>query len=78
MATIEKPQYHNPKQYPQDRRVYQVTPAREEFTRPSNIPNQQLTASKVFDSLAKSVDNFQGLYQQSENTANQLQATDNK
>ena len=74
MATIEKPQYHNPKQYPQDRRVYQVTPAREEFTRPSNIPNQQLTASKVFDSLAKSVDNFQGLYQQSENTANQLQA----
>mgnify|MGYP003649209755 CR=1 FL=1 len=74
MAELTKPQYSNQKLYPSDRKVYQVQPERSDFARPSNIPNQSLTASRVFDSLAKSLDNFHGLYQQSENTANQLQA----
>ena len=74
MATIEKPQYHNPKQYPQDRRVYQVTPAREEFTRPSNIPDKVLTVSTVMDSLIGSLNQYQEIYANSEKTANVLQA----
>jgi len=74
MATIEKPQYHNPKQYPQDRRVYQVTPAREEFTRPSNIPDKVLTVSNVMDSLIGSLNQYQEIYANSEKTANVLQA----
>jgi hypothetical protein len=74
MATIEKPQYHNPKQYPQDRRVFQVNPAREEFTRPSGVPDTMFAVSNVMDTLINGLGQYQEIYANSEKTANVLQA----
>ena len=74
MADIEKPQYHNPRQYPQDRQIYQVNPERKFASRPSSVPNTMHTASNVFDSLISSLGQYQDIYLQSEQTANRLQA----
>jgi len=74
MATIEKPQYHSPKQYPQDRQVYQVNPERTDFTRPSGVPDTMFAVSNVMDTLINGLGQYQEIYEQSQNTANQLQA----
>ena len=74
MADLTKPQYHNPKKYPADRQIYQTRPARTDFTRPSGIPDQMSTVSKVLDTIQDSLGIYQELYTQSEKTANTLQA----
>tara|TARA_R100000458_G_scaffold56739_1_gene61986 strand:- start:3099 stop:5651 length:2553 start_codon:yes stop_codon:yes gene_type:complete len=74
MAEIEKPQYHNPKQYPSDRRSFNVNPARTDFARPSSVPNTMHTVSNVMDSLIGSLNQYQEIYANSEKTANVLQA----
>jgi len=74
MAELEKPQYHNPKQYPSNRQVFQVNPARTDFARPSSVPNTMHTVSNVMDTLIGGLGQYQEIYEQSQKTANQLQA----
>ena len=76
MAELTKPQYSNPKSYPSDRKIYQVQPARSDFARPSEVPDQMFAVANVFKALGEGIDNYQTLYKQSEDTANQLQARD--
>jgi len=74
MAELTKPQYSNPKSYPSDRKVYQVAPARTDFTRPSDVPDQMFGVANIMDALGKGLENYQEAYAQSEKTANVLQA----
>ena len=74
MAELTKPQYSNPKSYPSDRKVYQVSPARTDFTRPSDVPDQMFGIANIMDALGKGLENYQEAYAQSEKTANVLQA----
>ena len=76
MAELTKPQYSNPKSYPSDRKVYPITSARTDFNRPSEVPDQMFAVANVFKALGEGIDNYQTLYKQSEDTANQLQARD--
>ena len=76
MAELTKPQYSNPKSYPSDRKVYPITSAKTDFARPSEVPDQMFAVANVFKALGEGIDNYQTLYKQSEDTANQLQARD--
>ena len=76
MAELTKPQYSNPKSYPSDRKIYQVQPARSDFARPSEVPDQMFAVANVFKALGEGIDNYQTLYKESQDTANQLQARD--
>ena len=64
MAELTKPQYHNPKSYPSDRKVYPVASARTDFTRPSEVPDQMFAVANIFKALGEGIDNYQTLYKQ--------------
>ena len=74
MAELTKPQYSNPKSYPSDRKIYQVQPARTDFTRPSEVPDQMFGVANIMKALGEGLENYQEAYAQSEKTANVLQA----
>ena len=74
MAELTKPQYSNPKSYPSDRKVYPVNPARTDFTRPSDVPDQMFGVANIMKALGEGLENYQEAYAQSEKTANVLQA----
>ena len=76
MAELTKPQYHNPKSYPSDRKVYPVASARTDFTRPSDVPDQMFAVANVFDALSKGLKQNILANEQSQKTANRLQAKD--
>jgi len=76
MAELTKPQYSNPKSYPSDRKIYQVQPARTDFTRPSEVPDQMFGVANVFKALGQGIKDNQLANEKSQQTANRLQAKD--
>ena len=74
MAELTKPQYHQTKTYPTKREIYSVRPGATRPLAPSQVPNSFETVSNVMDSLIGSLNQYQTIYENSEKTANVLQA----
>ncbi len=74
MAELTKPQYHQTKTYPTKRQIWDVRPGATRPLAPSQVPNSFETVSNVMDSLIGSLNQYQTIYENSEKTANVLQA----
>ena len=74
MAELTKPQYHQTKKYPTKREIFSVTPEQGRTIQQSQIPNTYQTVNGVMDTLMSSLDQYQDIYENSQKTANVLQA----